>query len=586
MPEPRLTAPPPPRPFGSGTPGTPGLSPLLPVLVPLVVAAILAGFVLSRYSRVIAPPREAPPVRFADATAEAGLHFVHRSGGGPGEDAPTTLGSGVAVIDFDRDGAPDLFFVNGSAWPWMEGERAAPGVCALYRNDGHGRFTDVTETARLGLRLQGMGVCVGDFDRDGWPDLFVTGVGENHLLHNRGDGTFADVTEEAGLAGDGQDWCTGALWLDLDGDGRLDLVVCRYARWPREVELDVAFKIAGVGRSYGAPAGFVSASPLVYRNLGGGRFAAWTEEAGLRNLSPDTHLPRLAPVAVAPVDSNGDGLVDLVFLYQAGEPTLYLGTGGGHFREWVAPGDRREGSATGLLGLGAMPPTRLAPGSEVLGILRTVEAPSASGVTPGAARLPGKLGFALLDLDLDGRPDAFSGGGRAEPELNRFDAGRHFENPPKLLWNRGEGWVAVPPPAGTAWGADLRIRGVVTADFEGDGDEDVVVTQNEGPARFFRNEQRSGPAWLKVRLVGTRSAIDGSGARVEVQTPRHRLARLALPAMSYLSQSDSVLTFGLGEDSRVRRVVVVWPSGLRQEIVPEGVNRTITITEGAGERKP
>ncbi|PTY07788.1 CRTAC1 family protein [Opitutaceae bacterium EW11] len=578
MTDPRAIASPAPRSAPGPSPTTPGLSPLVPVLAPLVVAAIVIGAVLSRFSTVIAPPRLAPVVRFSDATAESGLHFVQQSGA-PGEESPTTLGSGVAVVDFDRDGAPDLFFVNGAPWPWMEA--GTGGGCALYRNDGHGHFSDVTEAAGLGgLRLQGMGVAVGDFDGDSWPDLFVTGVGENHLLRNRHDGTFADVTEQAGLSGDGQDWCTGALWLDLDGDGRLDLVVCRYARWPREVDLDVAFKIAGVGRSYGAPAGFVSASPLVYRNLGGGRFADWTDAAGLRNLSPDTHLPRLATLGVAAVDGNGDGLPDLLFVYHTGEPTLFLNLGGGRFREWVAPGDRREGSAAGLLGLGAAAVPRALPGSELLGVLRLAETAPGSGAA-GMARLPARLGVALLDYDLDGRLDAFSGGGRAEPELNRFDLGRRFDGAPALYWNQGETWTAVLPPADSAWAAAARIRGLATADFDGDGDEDVVCTQNGGPARYYRNEQRTGAAWLKIRLVGTRSAANGWGARIEVQTPRHKLSRLALPEMGYLSQSDSVLTFGLGEDARVRRVVVLWPSGLRQEVVPDGVNRMVSITEPA-----
>lgn len=555
--------------------GGAGLPPLVPVVGTLVLAALVLGAVLT--ATLSRPQRLVPPARFEDATAESGIRFRHTAGG---PEAPTTLGGGVAVLDFDADGAPDLFFVNGSSWPWQEEEEveaASPRArSSLFRNDGRGHFSDVTAASGLPEGFQGMGAAAADYDNDGWPDLFVTGVGGNRLFRNRGGGRFEDVTESAGVAGDGHTWSTGALWWDLDDDGRLDLVVCNYARWPREIGLDVAFKIAGVGRSYGAPAGFVSASPTVYLNRGDGTFAEPADGLGLRNLAPETRLPRPETLGVAPLDANGDGRIDLCFFHHAAEPAVFLNLGGGTYREWSARGERREGASAGLLAFGAAPPLRggEAPLARVLTALRPAEGPWAA--------LPARLGFARLDYDLDGRVDLFSGGGRAEPELNRFDGGRDFASAPEAYWNTGDGWQAAALSASGGRGAPLVARGLVAGDFDGDGDPDVVVGQNDGEARLFRNDHRQGTAWLKIRLRGTRGPRDGFGARVEVHTPRLKLSRWVLPPMGYLSQSDTTLVFGLGEDARVRRIVVTWPGGVRQEVAAPGTNRTLVIAEPDG----
>lgn len=552
------------------------LPPLLPVIAPIVVASVIIGFVFTRYLSAFGPNPIAPVAHFTDVTAESGVNFVHEAGNNGEQLAPTTLGSGVAVLDYDGDGAPDLFFVNGAPWPWMDIWPARRPPCALYHNDGHGHFTDATARAGLdGLSLQGMGVAVGDYDNDGHPDLFITAVGQNHLLHNRGDGTFEDVSDAAGVGGDDQTWSTGALWMDVDGDGKLDLIVCRYARWPSEMDLDLAFRVAGAGRSYGAPSGFFSAAPIVYRNLGDGRFQDVTEQVGLSNLSTETKRPRAEPLTVLALDANGDGKLDLLFLYHSGEPTLFLNEGHGHFREWTPPENRWEGGA-GWVGLSGWSfPHSFGP-VDLLAALRQLDRAPSNGST---LALPGKMGAAILDYDLDGHADIFSAGGRAEAELGRFEAGRDFGARPTLWWNRGDGWIESPAPADAGWNLPLTARGVAVGDFDGDGDLDVVVTQNSGPAKIFRNDQRVGAAWLRIQLVGTQSPRDGTGARVEVHTPRHALVAIAAPAMGYLSQSENVLTFGLGDDARVRRVTVTWPSGIKQEVISPAINRKIQIVE-------
>jgi hypothetical protein len=557
------------------------ISPLVPVLATLAVAAVAIAVALSRLVPRAEAPGGPPPARFTDVTAEAGITFIHDSGGREDAPTPTTLSGAVAFLDYNNDGRPDLFFASGTSWPWTPSAMGGPPTCALYRNEGNGRFTDVTREAGLDITLPGMGVAVGDYDGDGYPDIFVTGIGGNRLFHNRGDGTFADVTAEAGVGGDDHVWSTGAVWLDIYGDGRLDLVVCNYARWSREADLEDAFAAEGAGRSYGGHSGFVSVFPTVYRNLGHGRFAEVTAKVGLDRLDRQTGFPRALPLAVAAVDANGDGRLDLLFTYQSGEDVLFLNQGDGTFRPWTPPPlERREGASAGLAGVGAYALARTGPGGSRLDWLR------AAGLVLGAqgeetvCSLKDKLGVALLDYDLDGRVDFVTANGLAEPGLDRFEHGRSFASAPALYWNTGRGWIPAPVGSGpSALGSPLVGRGVAVADIDGHGVLAVAVAQNGGRPRLYRNELAPRHAWLRIDLVGTHCQRDAGGARVEVHTPRGTLVRTMEPASGFMAQSEKTLTFGLGDDDRVRRIVVRWPSGLRQEVRPEGVNRRIVITE-------
>ena len=555
--------------------------PLLPVLLPIVIAAVVTGVLFAWWFPPTAPGGAAPVARFTDITAEAGLTAGPETAANP--DALTTLGGGVVCFDYDGDGHPDLFFVGGTAWPWEEpmAKRASRGSLALFHNDGKGHFTDVTAIAGLNVDLQGMSAAAGDFDNDGLPDLFVTCVGTNHLFRNRGNGRFEDVTEQAGVGGEENTWSTGAAWIDIDGDGRLDLVVCHYARWPREVELAMAFNIAAVGRSYGAPTGFIGAFPSVYRNLGNGRFALMPGAAGLHDIDPQTGFPVAKALAVTPVDANGDGKLDLLFSYLTSENALFLNQGNGTFRRWTGGIDRRqEGASAGLVAATSLSLSNVTGADERFAALQAAAALDERTHEETFSPLRSKLGVALLDYDLDGRVDLFSGNGRAEPETNHFERGRNFGATPELLWNRGNGWVAAPRAnAGEAWARPLTARGVAVADFDGDGDLDVVIAQNGGPPRLMRNDQRSGWPWLQIDLVATRGPREAGGARVEVHTPRRVLVQTMAPAMGFMAQSASTLVFGLGDDARVRKIVVRWPSGTRQEVRPAGVNRRLVITE-------
>ena len=554
------------------------MPPLLPVMLTLVVAAIALSVVFALYFPVTGPAQPLSAARFTNVTEESGIHFIHRAGAA---ESPTTLGGAVVVLDYDRDGHPDLFFVNGTAWPWEDlGAWTHASACTLYHNDGTGHFTDVSSAAGVDLVMQGMGAAVGDFDNDGYPDIFITGVGSNHLLRNKGDGTFEDVSVAAEVAGDDHTWSTGATWIDYDGDGLLDLVVAHYARWPQEVPLAMAFTIADLGRSYGAPTGFLSAVPSVYHNQGHGKFALVPSGIGLRNLDPQTGMPVAKTLAVVPVDANGDGKLDLLFTYHANENALFLNQGDGTFKKWTGGADKRdEGASAGLASASILPFANASATDERLAALQSAGAIGAANSAEPQLHLLGKAGVALLDYEFDGRLALFSGNGRAEPDLNKFEQGRNFTAPPQLILSRNNRWVPAPVADGGNWARPLVARGIAVADLDGDGDEDVIIAQNDGPALVLRNDQRSGLPWLRLRLIATRSQPDAGGARVEVHTPRRIFARTVAPAMGFMAQSEGTLTFGLGDDARVRKIVIQWPSGQRQEVRQSSVNQTVTIRE-------
>lgn len=556
------------------------LAPLRPLMVTLAGAAVVSALLLSRYYPGLRSEGQPAEARFTDVTAESGLPAGAPTG--PAAEAATTLPGAVAFLDFDGDGRPDLFYLDPPKWPWHSPAADTSPGCALYRNVGGGHFTDATAVSGLESPIMGMSIAVGDYLNEGRPDIFITGVGGNRLFHNLGHGRFEDVTDSAGVRGDDHVWSTGAVWADLFGDGRLDLVVCNYARWPRESDLRSALMAERAGISYANPSGFVSCFPTVYRNLGHGHFVDVTPSTGLETIDRQTGFPRALPLAVAAVDADGDGRLDLLFKYQSADDVLYLNQGNGTFRAWTPPPERREGVSAAVAAASGSAFAQSGATGERLSVLREaglalVPSSDESGAT---CRLRNKLGVALLDYDLSGRLDVLSPEGVAESGLERPVSPTEGAAVPTLLWNGGRTWTSV-PLSQTRMDAGFLARGIAVADVYGNGSLAVAVGQAFGPPRLFRNDQKTFHSWIRIDLVGTRTAKDAGGARVEVHTPRGILTQTMEPAMGFMAQSESTLTFGLGDEGRVRRIVVRWPSGRVQEIRSPVVNRRISITEPA-----
>jgi hypothetical protein len=531
---------------------------------------------------------EIPGATFSDITAASGIEFVHENGAYGDKLLPETMGGGVAFFDFDGDNDPDLLFINSTAWPWRTLAGAKAPTPALYRNDGWGHFENVTAGSGLDVSLYGMGVAVGDFDNDSLPDVFITGVGGNRLFRNLGGGKFVDVTALAGVGGSTNDWSTSAAWLDYDNDGDLDLFVCHYVRWSKAIDLEVGYKFDGVTRAYGPPMNFEGAFPSLYRNEGHGRFADVSASSGIQVANPATGRPMAKSLAVAPVDVDNDGWIDLVVANDTVQNFLFRNQRNGTFQEI---GSRSGiafdayGMARGAMGIDA---ARFrnddALGVAIGNFANEMNALYVSGrdalifadeaITEGvgpASRLLLKFGLFFFDYDLDGRLDVLTANGHLEEQIHQFQQSQSYRQPAQLFWNRGlsrgTGFAPVPEAkCGRDIFKPIVGRGSAFADIDGDGDLDVVMTQIGGPPLLLRNEQRLNHHWLRMKLVGAASNRDAIGAWVRVRVGSQTLSRQVMPTKSYLSQSELPVTFGLGAASRVDEVTISWPGGSIQKV--------------------
>jgi len=548
----------------------------------------------------IVAAEEIPTAKFTEITATAGIKFVHNNGAYGDKLLPETMGGGVAFFDFDNDGHPDLLFINSTYWPGHVPPGKAPPTPALYRNNRNGTFTDVTLGSGLDVSLYGMGVAIGDYDNDGLPDVFITAVGGGRLWHNEGQGKFRDVTSDAGVGGAADDWSTSAAWIDYDRDGKLDLFVCQYVRWSAEIDRAASFELPNIGRAYGPPRNFVGTFPRLYHNEGQGRFKDVSQSAGIQIKSPATGLPVAKSLAVAPVDVDDDGWIDLVVANDTVQNFLFRNEHDGTFKEIGA----RSGIAYDAYGL-----TRGAMGidsarfrnDDTLGIAignfanemnALYVAPRGSllfadeaikeGVGPASQRLL-KFGLFFFDYDLDGRLDVLTANGHLEPEIHRSQSTQHYRQPAQLFWNRGDKGPGFLPVPEEKCGPDLLQpivgRGSAFADIDGDGDLDVVLTQIAGPPLLLRNDQKLGHHWLRLKLVGTKSNRDAIGTWVKVRVRGKLLSRQVMATRSYLSQSELPVTIGLGENDIIDSVEITWPSGLTQRVNSPPIDQLTVITE-------
>lgn len=548
---------------------------------------------------VLAPPA----VRFTDVTAAAGIRFSHVTGARGEKLLPETMGAGVAAVDIDGDLDADLVFVNGTSW-----DPAGPAsTAALYRNDtppgGEWKFTDITAGSGLDVPLYGMGIAAGDFDADGRIDLYLTAVGSNRLFRNLGNGRFEDVTAPSGTAADG--WSTAAAWIDSDRDGDLDLFVGRYVEWSAELDRKVHTAMAGGSRVYGQPWNFPGTFPLLFRNdtAPGGppRFTEISAEAGLRVRNPATGNPMAKTLAVAPIDLNDDGWMDLVvandtvqnFVFtnrldgtfaeigvQAGvafdaygQPRGAMGIDAARFRDDNALGIAIGNFANEMNALYVAQPSR----DQLLFADEAITA----GIGPASRQLL-KFGLFFFDFDLDGRLDVLTANGHIEEQLEKYQVDAQYRQPAQLFWNAGGGptFVPVEPQhAGTDLFKPMVGRGSAYADFDRDGDADVVITQAGGAPMLLRNDLGLQHHWLRLRLRGKDRNPDAIGAWVRARVGGRTLARQVMPTRSYLSQSELPVTLGLGRASRVEGIQIRWPDGRDQVLPVPDSDREIEVRE-------
>lgn len=538
----------------------------------------------------------APEVRFTDVTAAAGITFRHENGAYGEKLLPETMGPGCAFLDLEDDGDPDLLLVNGGAWPW----RPASGPAAtprLYRNDGTGRFEDVTAAFGLDVSFYGMGVAVGDADGDGDRDLLFTGVGGNRYFRRDGE-RFVEATAEAGLGGDPSGWTTSAGFFDADRDGDLDLLVCSYVRWSREIDQQIAYSIDGTNRSYGPPKNYAGTHCRLYRNAGGGRFADVTAAAGFEVTNPASGVPVGKALGLVFLDVDADGWTDVFVANDTTANFLFRNRHDGTFEEVGAASGvayDTQGSSTGAMGVdvgdyrndGTL---AVAVGNFANEMTSFYTAPRnpwrftdeaiAEGIgAPSRQAL--KFGVLFLDYDLDGRLDFFQTNGHLEPEIERLQRSQRYRQPSQLFWNVGPAapacYAEVPREATGDLARPVVGRGAAYADLEGDGDLDLLVTQCGDSPLLLRNEQALGHGWLCVRLRGPQGNPDGYGARVEVRAGGVRQQRWIWPTRSYLSQVEPRAWFGLGAAREAESVTVVWADGAQSTVVAPAPGGLLTV---------
>lgn len=528
----------------------------------------------------------APGFRLTDVTSSAGIRFRHNSGAFGGKYLPETLGSGCAFIDYDADGWPDILLINGMDWP---GHRQQRSTLKLYRNNRNGTFSDVTAASGLDIEIYGMGVTVGDYNNDGFPDIFITCVGQNRLFRNTGRGTFVDATRAAGLLGR-QAFSTSAMWFDYDRDGLLDLFVCNYVKW--SPEHDVFCSSDGKRKSYCTPEAYHGETCWLFRNRGDGTFEDVTATSGIFDATSKS-------LGVAMLDYDNDGWPDLLVANDTQPNKLYRNLRNGTFKDvalesgvaFSAEGKARAGMGVDVGDIqnnGGQGIAITNFDNEMIGLYRAVSAGNYSDIAPqsgigAVSRTTLGFGCAFADINLDGALDLLVVNGHIDETARNIRYGVGYAQPPHLFLNDGSGHFRdVAADVGSGF-ADPKVgRGLAYADFDRDGDLDLLITTNNGPAFLYRNDQTAHRRSIRLYLVGTKSNRDAIGARVRLTSGGVTQSRFVKSGSSYLSQSELALTFGLDNRDKAERLVIEWPSGRTEDFKDLAAGRGYRCVEGKG----
>jgi enediyne biosynthesis protein E4 len=533
-----------------------------------------------------ASPKESG-IRFIDISNPAGIHFVHYNGAAGKKWLPETIGSGCAFVDLDGDGWADILLLNGKDWTLG----AARHFPALYRNNRNGTFSDITKGSGLEVEMYANGVAIADYDNDGLPDIYITALEGDRLFHNEGHGRFRDVTAASGIRN--ANFGTSAAWLDYDRDGKADLVVANYVQW--SAPKDIRCSMDGKTKSYCTPEAYKGESLKLYRNLGNGRFEDVTKKAGLDN-------PSSKSLGIVVFDFDNDGWPDLFIANDTQPNKLYRNNKNGTFTEMgveagVGYGD--DGVARGAMGADAADYDRsgrqhLLVGNfskQMMALYHNDGNGLFSDAAPSTALARSSLrdvtfGAFFFDYDLDGFPDIFAVNGHIEPDINRTQTDLQFRESPLLFHNNGHGgFDDVTSSVGPDIGRPIVGRGAAYADFDHDGDLDILITENNGPAKLLRNDGGNKNHWINIHLVGRASNRSALGAVVRVESASGKQWQTVHSGSSYCSQSDLALTFGLKQDQSVSKLTVEWPSGKVQSFQNLPVNRLVTIDESTGLRQ-
>ncbi len=571
----------------------------------LAITLLLLGYGTFRYFskpeqqqiEIIAAPIQtetAPEFKFTDISKSSGVDFIQENGATGEKLLPETMGTGVAAIDIDNDDDVDLIFVSATRWPWQPVKNQQPSV-QIFLNDGTGQFSR-RDYAGLTQSFYAVGISVADVDNNGFKDIYVTALGNNHLYLNDGK-DFKQSANLSGVAGSKDSWSTGSSFFDFDNDGDLDLIYGNYVQWNKELDLAVNYSLTGIGKAYGPPTDFAATQLKLFSNDGSGNFTDVSLESGLaEGLKDDEVSGKLLgkSLVVQPLDFDEDGYLDIFVANDTTRNFLFHNLGNGQFAEQgeiLGVAYDSAGHATGAMGVdvgyfGKNNEQVIAVGNfanEMTSYF--VRSPKhhnfselsvISGIGP-SSRKSLTFGVLFLDLDNDGDDELFQVNGHVENEINRLQRSQHYKQPAQLFWNCGEQCATRFIAVDTFSKWPMIARGVAFADFDKDGDSDLVITQVASQAIMLRNDTLWNNRWLRIKLQQQTANKDGIGALLTMSTKNGQKKKLLMPTRGYLSQSETAVTFIIPNGETKVVIDVIWPDGSKSSHQVSQFNRQLTL---------